>query len=293
MTPIRYLYPGGIEAVAGLGGWQLKHGAPESSAFVSISEASVAIGAVPVVATAEVSSGTITSLLIDHQSSEVFGLRLSSLMNRQLSADTLYAVHGVAYSLGAVGYHCQQLAECYAAICQQFSGLPATLNAGGEARAVFGGQSVAYYEFDACITASRRVFEALRAVMWRAFDGKGAQPRNFETVATVLIEQGRLPHAMVSAIDAGWYGVGKRLADYRDCLHHYAPLDFGLASAVMERHALGVWTTRIRIPDNPEARSQSAFTFERNIDALEYCIDAMGALTEFATVVVDAATAAE
>jgi hypothetical protein len=61
---------------------------------------------------------------------------------------------------------------------------------------------------------------------------------------------------------------GTLVTKYRDCIHHYVPLDFGLASIDMQEHLPGVWAAWARVPDNPEARSKSRFRFTKDLDAL-------------------------
>ena len=97
--------------------------------------------------------------------------------------------------------------------------------------------------------------------------------------------------ALSEELEEAWSRYGRRLSDYRNCIIHHVPVDFGMTSAWMQRHDLGVCVTRIRIPDNPEAQARDAFSFAGNLDALEYCVDLVGALAKFAKMVVDATAA--
>ena len=69
---------------------------------------------------------------------------------------------------------------------------------------------------------------------------------------------------------ASWNEWGERLTAYRDCMQHYVPVDFGLATVSMKEVLPGVWSASARIPDNPEARSKSAFKFQGRLDALSF-----------------------
>jgi hypothetical protein len=60
------------------------------------------------------------------------------------------------------------------------------------------------------------------------------------------------------------------LTDYRDCIIHNAPIDFGLGTGSMQKLDGGVWSVLMRIPDNPEVKSRAAFTFAKGLDALTY-----------------------
>jgi hypothetical protein len=79
-----------------------------------------------------------------------------------------------------------------------------------------------------------------------------------------------VPHTLHEQLTASWKKYGVPLTHYRDCIHHYVPVDFALASALMRRHSCSAWTTMIRIPDNPETRSKKNFSFNQNRDALTY-----------------------
>ena len=45
-----------------------------------------------------------------------------------------------------------------------------------------------------------------------------------------------------SSLEDSWSIWGSRVTVYRDCIHHYVPVDFGMASIVMEEALPGVWT---------------------------------------------------
>ena len=292
MTPIRYLYPGGIEAATTSGGWRLLHGARDDLVFPSVAAVSEALRRRPVVLTSTVANREPISLLIDHSAKSLFGECLSNLMNRAHEPATLFHVHHVAYTLGSTAYHCEQLAECYASISKDFARLPSIPGALDGEPAMFGRQPAPYYEFDACITAARRVFEACRHLMWKTHGSGGTGPDGFWNTLVELRKSPRLPDISYDNIEETWSHFGRKLSDYRNCIIHHVPVDFGMTAAWMQRDQLGVWVTRIRIPDNPEAQTREAFSFAGNLDALEYCLDLVGAVAKLATTVVDAISAA-
>jgi hypothetical protein len=75
---------------------------------------------------------------------------------------------------------------------------------------------------------------------------------------------------LAEQIQLNWSQFGKKITDYRDCIQHYVPIDFGSGSSFMTRLQGGVWSVSFLIPDNPEARSQRQFKFEKQIDLLTY-----------------------
>ena len=96
-----------------------------------------------------------------------------------------------------------------------------------------------------------------------------------------------MPEDLRSRLERSWTEFGDRITDYRDCIQHYVPVDFGFASASMEKVADAFWTVRIRIPDNPEARSSRAFTFAKGNDALSYSLEIAEELLTVMTLVID------
>ena len=57
----------------------------------------------------------------------------------------------------------------------------------------------------------------------------------------------------------------------------------------MEKVANAFWSVRIRIPDNPEARSKKAFKYTQGRDAPSYCRLVAEELLTVMTLVIDSA----
>ena len=120
----------------------------------------------------------------------------------------------------------------------------------------------------ALITAARRTYDALRYVLWKAFGPGGPDtPSNFKKTLSAC---NKLPTDLKSTLETSWDLYGEKMTAYRDCVQHYVPVTFGMQTASMERVSGGIWSVRLRLPDNPEGRSQPAFKFEKNLDALTY-----------------------
>lgn len=69
-----------------------------------------------------------------------------------------------------------------------------------------------------------------------------------------------------------WQSTAQSVKDYRDCLAHYISL-----SGPTWQHAAnakwnqGSWNLTVLLPDNPEARTYDALSFESRLDALAVC----------------------
>jgi len=200
------------------------------------------------------------SRLLDIEHSDYF---LHSLAKPVLLAEKFT----LEYLTGALIYHCKNLAEKYASICRQAAAFPNGFERPDE-KAIFSGQSDGYYEFEALVTVARRTYDAIRYPIWESFGpAKDSVPRNFYNT---LLKCTTLPPALAERLQTSWSKWGLKLRAYRDCLQHYVPLDFGHSSAVVELLDSGVWSTALRIPDNPEMKSRKRFQYEQGIDALSY-----------------------
>jgi hypothetical protein len=59
----------------------------------------------------------------------------------------------------------------------------------------------------------------------------------------------------------------------------------------MERTTFGGWMARVRIPDNPEARSKTKFTYGRSLDALTFTHDCAAELLDVTNLIMATARA--
>ena len=268
---IRAVFEQGIELRFVSDRWTISSAPPAAgAAFASLSDAVTALSPLrPLLFTEKRSFGGDLTLLLRCGGKEYFGICVSDLINRSLSTDTLYPVYHLAYLLGALSYHCQRLAELYAQIAVRYceiTQIPGHSDSNDVA--TFGYQTEPYYEFEALVGAARRSYDSIRYVLWQRFGPrKGSTPRSLETL---LKARSDIPETLHKRLTTSWQNFGVPLTHYRDCIHHYVPVDFGLAYAFMRRHPLRAWTTTIRIPDNPEIRSKNGFTFALGRDALTY-----------------------
>src|ERR1039458_3250899 len=80
------------------------------------------------------------------------------------------------------------------------------------------------------------------------------------------------PPELGAELCAFWAGTGQRTKGYRDCFNHHVSL-----AGPTWQHAVNMkwtnesWKATLHLPDNPEAQSHKAFTFDANLDALDVC----------------------
>lgn len=191
----------------------------------------------------------------------------------------------VCYVVGAVGYHCLKLGEVASRTCGR---LARALGSQHGELALVGipGKSEPYYEFDALITAARRAYEALRHPLWKAFGNRGPCPRSFETVLT----SAKILPELQAVLQQSWESYGRKLKDYRDCIVHYVPIDYGTSQIQLFSIPGNIWGLQVPIPDNPDAKSKREFRFNSRLDALTYGWELANEILKLATAVFDALT---
>lgn len=193
----------------------------------------------------------------------------------QSHGKTFEASWALEYPFEAFHYHVVQLALRYSVVVSRYAtdiqrGFPS------EPRANFGSRDTlwTYFEFDAAISEARRTYDALKHLIWCTYGPieKNSQTTD-NTFKQVLSQCASLPEELRTTLTTSWANTGVKLAEYRNCIQHHVPIDFGIAYANMELLDNRIWTTRFLIPDNPEARSKFAFRFSSYCDALTYVWD--------------------
>jgi hypothetical protein len=198
---------------------------------------------------------------------------VSHLLSKALSQQRLTVVqfHDLIYIFGEVAYHCKNLAYEYCKITESFSKLPGELprDETGETFAIVHNCN-AHYEIDALITAIKRCFSIIRIVLWDIFCKKlGSVP---EGEGEFFKKAGPyLPKELYSIIKDSWINWGEKAVEYRTFIQHYYTLTEHGWPIVHAKH-LGnnIWCASLILPDNPEKKSRTEFTFENKIDALTY-----------------------
>lgn len=202
--------------------------------------------------------------------SSIFGIDTTSLMGQFLrpgNGRQILKWKEVIYLLEAVGYHCSNLAISYARIRKRYVRLTRMTGHGDSDHSSLEGVNDVWYEIDALLTAARRTLDISRFVMWQAY-GSGTCPRNFHATLTSCK---KMPQDLQARLSKLWDHYGRKLTDYRDCIQHNASLTRGFGGEIfLDKRAHGVWLVSAILPDNPEIRSQSNFTYNNRIDVLDY-----------------------
>jgi len=213
-------------------------------------------------------SRTRTYLLPINLGTGILEMDLSQITSNRWENDAmLHSVFNVHYIVGATIYHCKRLAKIYSQICNTFANLPIQVKSDSD-KMTFGNFPEPYYEFDALITAARRAYDSTRYILWRVFcPGSGSVPSSFKRT---LPQCKNLPSSLATRLETSWSEYGMKLTDYRNCIQHYVPLDYGITSAHMSRIDERLWSTTMLIPDNPEVKSTAKLRYKTKIDALTY-----------------------
>jgi hypothetical protein len=260
----RLVYEHGVELhLSEDGDWCLPQGEQARSVVVDLKDLAD-MGIRPVFLVQRTSATGSHPLLLTPNGSIARFPRAMELASRR---GFLYDAHGIAYLGNAIEYHTRRLAESYSSICRQYvdgCSIPGHPDLG---RALYGGQSEPYHEFDALLGAIRRAYDTLRYPLSKLYPTDG---RLGDSLVEYLKLCSDVPGGLRRELQGSWEAHGERMKVYRDCIHHYVPLDFGQSSVHMTEILSAVWTVSALIPDNPEARSSRKFTFAGNLDALEY-----------------------
>ena len=195
---------------------------------------------------------------------------LQQLIYKEKNSAYFIATQSLFFLLTAAIYHCERIAEQYAASLAQMIKFPNPKNADRIVTACYEG----FFEFDALVTGVIRAVDSTRYIIWREYGAKGSVPSSFcRTIDNCI----NLPDTLKQLSESLW---DKRLAhakEYRDCIQHYVAV--GSSSwAMMTRVGELIWTLLLRIPDNPEAKSAKKFTYKLDLDAMTYAWELIGDL---------------
>jgi hypothetical protein len=265
MSFTRAIYLGGVETVATADGWRLVTADCRFDVPAAVLTSMPYRGPVLVMGT----GSPPLWLLTNQRTGRALEVENTELMTRPLDGRSLFEIRNLNYHLGAAIYHCKRLALAYAELCSSADRLSKIPGAADMNRFIHQGADDAYYEFDACVTAARRVYDVLKFPLWKFFNSR--HPGHPPGLEHVLQRADQLRPALKAAIEKSWQSWGMKAREYRDSIAHWVPIEFGLGSADMLRLECGAWRALIRIPDNPIARSRQKFTYTQGFDALTFC----------------------
>lgn len=222
----------------------------------------------PVILTMHYGSGPEYDMLLRTEVTDSFGLKITELEQRAYKVIKIDKILNIGYLLRAMEYHCKQLALLYTEACNSMKeayDIPGlTVEERKETDAIYGMCGEPYYEFDALITAVRRAYDSCRYILWHFFGAESTAPRSFYST---LKNCPSLPVELSKKLNESWSKYGEEITAYCDCIQHNSPIDFGVSSLSMHKLDNGAWSTRVRIPDNPSAKSRFKFTYDNRRDA--------------------------
>ncbi|GEM_PF-2381957 len=176
-----------------------------------------------------------------------------------------YEEHDLRYCVLATLYHLNRLIDLYVRLTQIFE----RKHPLGTATRGNTGDPRIFYEIDAFLGASRRVYESIKDVLWKHYHYPGATGK-WNSFRKVVKSPHNIPPLLVTELDKSWKAFGKKLADYRNCVAHYDPLNDGETTCWMNWHG-DRWGMTVKLPANPHEQSRSAFDFDSGPEALSYC----------------------
>jgi hypothetical protein len=240
----------------------------------------------PILLASRHESGDEFTMLLPAKEKRILDVELSQLIQVAITSDIPSLHHfNLTYIIGAVIYHCKRLAEVYSEICRNFASFPIPEENKSD-RQILGNQPEPYYELDALITAAIRSYDTARYIIWYFFGlSKGDTPASFSKTLKSCED---LPTKLKDRLEYSWTQFGEGAKEYRDCIHHYAPMARAIPYSIMERLENGAWATSTWIPDNPKIRSQKKFTYDLQIDALTYGWELTDEIVEVTRAIVDA-----
>lgn len=264
MNTNKIILRGGVELVRAQGRWRFS----TSESEINSDSLNSLLAKRPIVA-AQSTGRRPSWMLCAVESGAILNIGLADLINRPLDERSLWHVRNIEYHAAACVYHCVRLATGYRDACEGAAHIASIPGMDPGPSMSYGGQEDGYFEFDACVTAARRMYEALRAPLWSFFSSsRGQHPKR---LSSVLADADLLPPELRTRVERSWREFGAAAKDYRDSVHHYVPVEHGLGTAFMNRIEGGAWAMRLFVPDNPGARSRAEFTYAQQIDALDYC----------------------
>lgn len=199
-----------------------------------------------------------------------FSTFLDQYCDALINGHTVHAALDAKYELNGIKYHCTNLANTYGDVARYIYGISQTPHSsvGDQIRCIW--RYDLYFEFDSLLSKARRSLDRLGTIAWMHYPPpKGrALPNSFKDQLRDL--RTSMPSEVFQKLDSFWQSSGRKLKDYRDCAHHFTPLDVLGCSATVKRGTHSAFTVHAPIPDNPSARSRKAFVYKQELDALTY-----------------------
>jgi hypothetical protein len=235
-----------------------EHGIAEEGNKRSTSLSLLATGTLPIY-----SGFTVTIVDAAGNSLNERAARLANVNGPYTSAD-YHEESDLRYCVLATLYHLNRLIDLYVQTTTLFE----RIHPQGTATEGNTWNANIFYEIDAFLGAARRVYESIRKVLWKHYQGE--QSGRWSSIRKVLKSPGNVPESFMIKLDESRQTVGDKLTAYRDCVAHYEPLTNGLTTCWVHRYQ-GLWGATVKLPANPNTQSRRSFDFASGPDALEYC----------------------
>jgi hypothetical protein len=173
------------------------------------------------------------------------------------------------YLMGSILYHCSVLARIYADECktvarkhQKIAGRNNLSSLEEEKRFVTRFEEP-LYSFETLMTKIIIGYESLRYPVWKKYKSGNTIPKNYlDTMKSC-----KFPSAIGKRIKLSTENCYLPAKKYKNCIQKN--VDIGSSSwCVFEKKFQLLWYLVVHLPDNPEEKSASAFTFDQDFDAL-------------------------
>jgi hypothetical protein len=176
-----------------------------------------------------------------------------------------YEESDIKYCVLATLYHLNRLIDLYVEHTQVFE----RQHPPGSAIRGNTGDPRVFYEIDAFLGAARRVYESVKDMLWKHYHpGTTGKWRSFRTVIDKAPRE--IPRLFMTELTKSWNTFGEKLADYRNSVAHYDPLNDGGTTCWMNWYE-NRWGMSVRLPANPNKKSRKTFDFDSGPEALSYC----------------------
>ena len=176
-----------------------------------------------------------------------------------------YEESDLRYCVMATLYHLNQLIDLYVRLTQLFE----RNHPLGTATCGNTGDPRVFYEIDAFLGAARRVYESIKDVLWKHYHYPNATGK-WSSFRKVVNSPHEIPPLFVAELKSSWNTFGNKLADYRNCVAHYDPLNDGNTTCWMNWYG-NRWGMTVKLPANPHKQSRKAFDFDSGPEGLSYC----------------------
>ena len=177
-----------------------------------------------------------------------------------------YEEYDLRYCVLSSLYHLNRIIDLYTNLTEMFE----RQHPLGTALRGNTGDPRVYYEIDAFLGATRRIYESIIKVIWKHYYPK-MTGRWSSIRKAVNSSLDKVPPLFAAILKESWDNFGEKLADYRNCIAHYIPLTENSNTTCWLNWYENRWGVTVKLPANPKAKSREKFDFNTGPEALIYC----------------------